>query len=160
MSLGRKVLRCRLEPSRMQSPPLADWEEYAGPPPPARWQRVFGGCLFLLLLAGLVSGATVWFTLYGVDEPVRKVADIERWTGVRFPPGTTLVRGKAHWGTEASVFADLTIPRRRVKQFVSQPAFTAVSRDGKKIYAHGTAQVTVDTGADDTAQVRLEWSKL
>jgi hypothetical protein len=124
------------------------------------WNRVAGGCAATLVLFGLVVGALIHFTLYGSDEPIRRVEDIERWTKVRFPKDTLLVTGKAHWGTEASVIADLTIPRHTVKQFVSQSAFGKVFRDGGTIYAYGDAMVTVDTHRSDTATVRLEWSRL
>ena len=121
--------------------------------------RACGGCAIALLVVASAVGAQIYLFVFGIDHQVRRVEAVGKWTGVRFTAGSKLLMGKSHEGTESYLTAELTIPRRSAKQFLSQ--LSQLHLDEEVICGHkGAAIVHVDRAADALARVKVEWNHL
>ncbi|MGV3722841.1 MAG: hypothetical protein ACO1SX_18205 [Actinomycetota bacterium] len=139
---------------------LDEWEDNEPSRPRDRhlWMWAVAPAVAALVLVALGICYLFWMSQ---PRPVTRLSDIERWTDVRFPAGARLMGGTQQWGTEASIQARVMIPRSQVKQFVSQPLFTSVSRNDDVILATGgRAAVTVTVLVGQASLVEVDWVKL
>jgi hypothetical protein len=131
-----------------------------------RWRNRLAGLSLMGAIAfvGIFGTLLVLLVYQGLSwrkYPVTSLAQVERTSRVRFPPGSQLIHGEGRGVYQLK--ATVAMSRESVNAFVSQPRFQRIEREPTLIRASGSVGfdrvwVEIPNDTDPAPFVRFEWA--